>query len=157
MGRGEDRVAIESPGHAEVDDLWLPVFGHEDIARLQVAVEDAPRMGVTHRVAGFLKEFEAFPGVQAALIGKVGDGLRPGDEFHHEVGRLRVRGGKRSERMNLGDTRMVEAGEHLRLPLESPQRACRKHARPDDLHRHRAIRPQLPPQIDAAHAALGDQ
>ena len=80
-------------------------------------------MGMTHRIAGFLKEFQAFPGVQTTPVGKVGDRLRPGDVFHHEVGRLYVRGGKRPERVNLGDARMVEAGEHLRLPLESLQRA----------------------------------
>ncbi len=49
--RRSQQVGRGHVGHAEVDDLGLARFVDQDVGRFQVAMNDAPVMGVLHRVA----------------------------------------------------------------------------------------------------------
>ena len=123
LGHGR-RGAIggEQRGDAEVEQLGLASGGDQDVAGLDVAVDDQALMRDT-RARGT-------PFVRRAR----GDRLAPArtrvdrlavDQLHHQVGHAVV-GAAGIEQ--LGDARMIEAGEHAPLeaePLDDRGRAVR--------------------------------
>src|SRR5262249_26094215 len=74
--------------YAEIDDLGngaIVKLGHEDIAGLEVAVDDAVLMRVLNGLANGDKEFQALARSKATLVGVLRnrDAL---DELHHKEG-----------------------------------------------------------------------
>ena len=62
------RVAVGDARHAEVEDLRLPGFVDQDVARLQVAVDDAALVRVVDRVADLRHQLQPLARVQMMLL-----------------------------------------------------------------------------------------
>ena len=123
--------------HAEVDDLRdraAVQAHHEQVRRLQVAVDDPLLMRVLDPVADREEELEALPCREPVLVAVRGDRI-PGYELHHEerqpfVGRTRVE--------DLGDVRVRHARQGLALGFESGDHLGAVHPGLDDLQSHPA-------------------
>ena len=86
MERSVDEGRRDRFGNAEVDDLGcgVPIAPHdEEIARLEIAVNDAFLMRVLNRVADLQKQVDAFVDAHALVIREVGDRLAL-DQLHRE-------------------------------------------------------------------------
>jgi hypothetical protein len=113
LERRDREIRIGGPSHAEVDDLRLAVGVHEDVAGLEVAVDDPLLVTVVDRVAHLGKQLQALAGAQRPGLREFGDRPRVGDVLHGEVrhgtGALVVRAGF----VHLGDVGMPQAGQDL--------------------------------------------
>ncbi len=119
-------------GHAEVDDFRhrrFVVQGHEDVGRLDVAVDDPLHVGVLDGLAHGDEQFQPLLRGQLAGVAELGD-RRPLHQFHDEV-RAAVGSGAGVE--HLGDVRVVHDREGLPLGLETAQHTPRIHAGLDEL------------------------
>ena len=112
---GRVQVRVGGPGHAEVEDFGLARFVHQDVGRLEVAVDDAVLVRVLHSVADAGREVEAGGRIEVAAAG-VGVERYAVDELHGEVGAAVVghAGG-----VDLRDARVVQAAQDVRLPGEA--------------------------------------
>ena len=104
-------------GDAEVDHLRPAVVGDDDVARLEVAVDDAVGVGRAERVGERHGEVEQRADRQAGL-GDHRVERAAADELHHQqppaVGVL--------DAVQADDVRVVERGEGARLALQPRQR-----------------------------------
>src|SRR5206468_3831339 len=74
-------------GHAEVDHLrhWLSVDeSHQDVRRLEVAMDDALLMGVLHRLANGGEQFQPFADAELGIVAELGE-RQAVDKLHDEV------------------------------------------------------------------------
>jgi hypothetical protein len=143
-------------GDAEVDDprRRLPVrLGHEDVGRLEVAVDDAAQVRVLHAVADLRKEREPRPQLESVFLAIAVD-RRPVDVLHREVWPPVV------GRAGIEDARDVRVREHrqrLALELEARDDVARTEPELDDLDRDLAPdRLALLGEEDLAHGALAE-
>ena len=79
------------------------------------------------------------------------------DEFHHEERHRATRVCVDAERVDLGDVRVPQPCQHLRLVLESPHERCRRQAAPNHLDGDAAGGRFLSRLVHAAHATLGEE
>ena len=143
-------------GNAEVDDFRLgPAVHcrHQDVARLQVTVDDPFLVRVLHRLADLDEQFEPGPHGQPLPVAVLDDG-RPIHQFHHEK-RLAGRGG--AAVVDAGDVRVVHQGERLPLGVEPGQHPLRVHPGLDQFERDLPLhRLGLVGPVDRPHPALAD-
>jgi hypothetical protein len=157
---GEERALGETLGRrlgdAEVDDLrHRPVVphGHQDVARLDVAVDDGLLVGVLEPFAHLHEQLEPGPRAQPLPVAVVGDGHAV--HVLHDEERTAVLRGARIE--DARDVGMVHHRERLALRLEPRDDLLRLQSAAHDLQRDPpADRAQLVSQVDLAHPALAD-
>ena len=133
----------------EVDDLG-PIGLHQDVRRLQVAVNDALLVTVVNRIADLGEQPKTSPSVEVAAVLQQGPG--PGDEFDGDVGYALVD----ARFVDVRDAGVIEAGQDLGLVLESPLGALGAETGVHDLERDGAMRLVLFRLVDGAGAPGGD-
>jgi hypothetical protein len=147
----------EHLGDAEVDDPGRRRaidVGHEDIGRLEVAVNDALEVGVLDRSADFADEREPRPQADAILAAVARDG-QPGDVVHHEV-RAAVVTAAGVE--NACDAGMAHQRQHLPLCFEPRREPGTREPGLEQLDGDDATdRLFLRGKEDLAHAALAQR
>ena len=122
---GEQRVLAQLHAggrfrHAEVDHLGhrlAVVAFHEDVRRLQVAVDDPLLVRVLNRRADELEQVEAVADAEPVRVAVFGE-RHAFDQFHDEKRRSRFR---RARVQQLGDVRMIHERNRLPFRLESRQ------------------------------------
>ena len=139
---------------SEVQELHFAVGGHQDIARLQVAMHDQPLVSVSNRVADGAEQFETLGDVQVAFVAPAINPLAV-DELHHEVRETLFGSGGVQEP---GDPGMIERRQNLALSPESRQNIRAIHLRPDQLDGHLLVKRAIGAlgEIDGSHAAAAD-
>mmetsp|Transcript_70945 Transcript_70945/g.200242 ORF Transcript_70945/g.200242 Transcript_70945/m.200242 type:complete len:400 (+) Transcript_70945:52-1251(+) len=156
LGREVVRGAAEGPAVAclhvlprqpEVRDLGVhraSVLGRQqDVVGLEVAVHDAPRVQVGHRLAESAEEPAGLRLGEAAACHDALEKVAPRDELHHEV-EVRVR---LEPAVELDDPRVLEAREHLGLAAEAQPRP----ALPPELLERLLLDDLHGPPLPAAH------
>ena len=128
--RGE--LGIEELGDAEVEELGNPVGRDQDVAGLEVAVDDEVLVGVLNRGADHAEEPEALPYLQPAPIAEHRDRLAL-DVLHDEVGKAVLGVAAVQQARDVG---VVEAGEDLPFLTKSAENEVGVDAALDDLDRH---------------------
>ena len=103
-------------GQAEVEHAGVAVHVHEDVARLEVAVDDAALVGVVHRLANRGEQGQHRPQAQAVLAHVLRD-RDAADVIHYAEGVPVRRRAAVEDRDHVG---VLEAGDQLDLPLEPP-------------------------------------
>src|SRR5262249_55821976 len=111
-------------GDAEIEELWDPFFCDQNVAGLQIAVDNQVLVSVLH---GFTNEPEH---LQSFDYGEIVVSTIPGDpqtvnEFQHEVGEAAVGCSPVEEP---GDKRVLEVGEYLPFLPETDQHGIGVHA-----------------------------
>ena len=143
-------------GQPEVDHLrygLAVVQTDQDVARLQVAVNDALLVGVLHRLADRREQREPLRDAQAGVVAI----LRKRDAFDilHDEERPAALG--RAAVEHLGDVRMIHYRQGLPLRLEARQDGFRVHSRFDQFQRHLAAnRLRLLGDPDRSHTPFAD-
>ena len=109
-------IVLQPLGQAEVGDLRGAVARHQDVGRLEVAVDDSHRVGRAHRpgqqidepgrLFGRLRDAVDFAGQAAAV-----------DVFQRKVGPTALF----SDLINLHDVRVLDARDRLGLGAEAAQ------------------------------------
>ena len=146
-----------SLGQTEVDDpghrLAIHV-AHQNVRRLQVAMDDGLLVRVLHSFADLDEEFHPLSRVQLVPVAVSSNG-RARDVLHGEVGPSLGRGAGIE---NLGDRRMIHQRQCLPLRLETRHHFARIHACLDQLDgdpaAHRLL---LLCEPNLAHAALANE
>jgi hypothetical protein len=152
LGRRFGRVfAAEQLGDAEVEQLHLPLGGHEDVARLEIAVEDEVAVGVRDRVEHVENEADAGADVEPALVAPAVD-RHAVDMLEDEI-RLAAFGDAGVEEAR--DVRMRESRERLALAREPRRAAAAEQREVEQLERDARVVAAVAAasEPDAAHAA----
>ena len=141
-------------GESKVDDSWRRPsvhLDHQNVRRLQIAMDDGFLMSVLHALARLNEKLQALRNGQFVLIAIFGN-RQPRHIFHDQVG-LPQRG--RAGIEYLGDCRMVHNRERLSFGAKALHHGCVVHPRLDELQgnlsAHRCV---LLGQPDLAHPAL---
>ena len=144
----------EELGDAEVEQLGPPLAVHEDVGRLQVAMDDEVLVCGVDGLTDLDEEVDTSSEVEVLLTSEGVDRatLR---ELHHEVGPA-VFGGSAIEQA--GDSGVLEVGENLALGSEAPRHFSGGEVAAHDLDRDlllerlvRALR-----AVDHAHASSAE-
>src|SRR5262249_12069788 len=145
-------LTIRRARDPEVDYLGLTAFINKNVARFEVAVNDAALMGMVYGVAHLGHELEALPHVQPMRLGMLLE-RRAAHELHREV-RLRSESCVGSARfVDLGNAWMLQLAKRVGLLLEAPEQCRARHAALDDLERNPAAGLFLLGLIYGAHTA----
>jgi hypothetical protein len=150
------KVELDGAGHAEVDDLRITRLVDEDVARLEVAVDDLARVAVLDGGADLDEELEAVAQIKLFLRGVFEDRPGAGDVLHDEVrhGTARcVRILVHPRVVDLGDIRVTEPAEDLDLALEAPQGGTGVDGAAHHLDRDGAAGLPLEGGVDGGHPA----
>ena len=121
-------------GDAKVDDHrhgLIAIGGHQDIIRLEIAMDDAFVVGVLDGEAHLFEKCQPFIGAEAALVTVLGDGHAT-DEFHDKVGPAGF-GGAGIE--HLGDVGVLHERQRLAFGFEAGHDLFRVHAQLENLER----------------------
>ena len=153
---GQCSIRVRAASDAEVDDLRGSVAADEDVARFQVAVDDPLLMPVCDRFTDLAEQCDACMGRQGVVARVVNQGFGVLDHLHHEVRDHGAGHVLETNRVDLGDARVRQAGEHLGLVLEPFHEGWRDDARADDLDGDRAMGLVLKAFVDSPHASIGD-
>ena len=78
------RVAVGDPGNAKIQNLRLPALVHEDVARFQIAMNDAALVRVVNGVADLDHQLQPLPNGQMPGRGVCEERLAA-NEFHGKV------------------------------------------------------------------------
>jgi hypothetical protein len=108
-------VAGGDMGDAEIQYLGLAGFLNQNVAGLQVAMNDTLIVGMLHGVAHPGNQLDASASVETVTAGVLIQG-QPADKLHGEERPAVV---THPRFVNLGDTRMLEPGQDLCFVLES--------------------------------------
>ena len=136
-------------GQAEVQHLHRAVVAHLDVGRLEIAVNDAALVRGFQRLGNLSRDRQGFIDRDRALCDAIRE-RHPLDQLHHQ----RLHAVRLLEAVDGGDVRMIERGEHLGLPLKSPEplRIGREHRR-QHLDRDLTLQPGVRRAIHLAHSA----
>ena len=139
---------------SEVDDprhRFAVHFHHQNVCRLQIAMDDGLLMRVLHAFAGLDEKFKPIPDLELLLIAILRN-RQPGHVLHHEV---RLALWRRPSVKHLGDGGMIHDRQRLPLRLEALHDRLVVHPSLDQLQGN------LPPhgrvlfgQPDLSHAAF---
>ena len=145
-------IGLEPLGQPEVGDARAAVGVDEDVGGLQVAVEDAARMGRLDGLGHLRQDRRPLARVHRPACQTAGQ-RRPLDILHRVEG-VAVEVADLEDR---DDPRMVEPGGGLRLAAEAGQIGLRGElAAKEHLHRDGAPQAPLPGPVDDPHAAAAD-
>src|SRR5262249_29027839 len=113
QGRGL-KVRVDGAGDAEIEDLRLPAGLYQNVSRFEIAVDDSLLVAVLNGIADLGEELTARADTKVGLARKLEQGTAL-DIFHGKK-RLQTGAAAGSPRLeHLRDTRMLQAGEHLRF------------------------------------------
>ena len=146
---------IVDPDQAKVDHHHPTVVADEDIARLDVAVDEPSRVGRGDPLAGLMKDLEDLTPTPRLRLEPLLEG-HPLDVVHHQEEVLAVG----VDVVDLDDVGMGEAGEPVGLAeeataatLEAPRATA---AAVQQLERHLSAELAVMGQVDGSHAAGAD-
>ena len=148
--RAHRGVVRDELGQAEVQDLHQPVAPDHHVLGLDVAMDDAERVGglepsrrLDHEIDGESRRQRAGAHARAKRLAV--------DEFgRDEVPPIRF-----ADVINRDDVGMVERRDAPRFPLKAPQTVfVLRKPRRDDLERELAAKPKILGEIHLAHPAL---
>ena len=145
------------PRDSEIDDLRPHSGIDKDIARLEIAMHDALRMAVGHRLAHLQQELDPAAQRHAAALAGMHQRFRTGNKLHHVVRHVDDAQTMTAGREDLGDARMTEPSERVGLTAEPQLRGDTGRQRAHHLHRDGASRVRLQCLVDAAHAPFANQ
>ena len=147
-------VGAEQLGDAEIEESRRAVLGDQDVARLQIAVDDEVAVRVMHGIADAPEQGQARLHGQGVALAVLVDGHAL-DEIHHQV-RLAAVGGAGVDQP--GDVGVIEAGEDLPLTGEAGVQdvAIEGRAQHLDGDRLAVLIVDADPEVDRAHAAAPD-
>ena len=146
---GQLAVALDPLGQAEVGDVRLALLVDQDVGRLEVAVQDAPLVGVVHRLGRLGHQPRRGPRVVAVAVEPAGQAAA-GDQLHAEVALAVVL----ADLVDRHDVGVVQRRDRLGLVLEPPELGVAgQNAGPDHLQGDRAVQADLPRLVDDPHAA----
>ena len=147
-GVGTDTIAIADRsfvGETEVENMRLAALVHEDVSRLQIAMDDAAAVGGEDRFGDLRDEFDDRSPLARDAIER-----HAVDVVHREP----PPAGGDAAVDDANDAGNVEPGEELDLPLEAPSFAGRREGAVDEeLDRDRPVRRTLDRPIDDPLAA----
>ncbi len=152
LGVRPRRVARESLGEAEIEQLHAAVLVDHDVRRLQVAVHDALVVGALERPGDLQRDLQSLvernrPGIQALVQVLALHHLH--DEKPRALGLL--------DAVDRGDVRVFELGEHLGFALEPHHLVgVADEMRGQNLDRHLALEVLVVGAEDLAHAAFAE-
>ncbi len=151
---GRLRIDVEQLRDAEVEQLRRPVARDQNIAGLQIAVNDQVLVRVLHGAADADEQPE--PSLDREVVDvAIPVDRQAVDELHHEV-RQAVVG--RSAVDQAGDVRVIEVGENLAFVPETLLDEGGVEAGSDDLDRDLLVVLVIGPaaEIHGAHSAVAD-
>jgi hypothetical protein len=152
VGGGGRDVAVEGLGQSEVEHFDGAVGPELDVGRLQVAMDDALRVGRLERIDHLRRNRQCLVERQRACRQAVGERW-PVDQLEHQ--RRRVAG--RLEAIDRGDVGMVQRGQQLGFAAEPHQSiGVGEERRWQHLQRHVALQRAVAPAIDLAHPAFAE-
>ena len=118
MRRLRIAVAPHRVGDSKVDQLHGPALFDEDVARLDVAVDQALLVRMGGRLADAHEEFHPLPLGQVVFVGMRRDRSGVGNELHHEIRQPATGAVGDAGGVDLRDARMPEPREGGSLMLE---------------------------------------
>src|SRR6185437_6180344 len=141
-------------GDAEVEEFGDAIGGDENVAGLEIAMDDQAAMGVRHGFADLAEEFAAGGDADflAFAIRRDGGAF---DVLHDEVG---AAVGNSAAIEEFGDVGVVEGGENLTLLAEAADDGVGIHAAFDELDGDALLEGIViaDGEVDGAHAAAAD-
>ena len=149
-------VSIDRFGDAEVDDLWRWRCHrrHNDVGRLEIAMNDAARVRMLYAVAHRDEEPDAIVDRHARSVAVVDD-RRTVDVLHCKVGTAML---SHARVVHMGNIHMLHERERLLLGLKSSDRPRTVNARLEHLERNKpSHRLRLLGEIDIAKATFADE
>ena len=150
------RVGIGETGYTEIQNLRLARFIHENVGRLQVTMDQAALMGMLHRIADSGHQFQPLPCIQMMIVA-IGEQRLTTHQLHGEVRLFAKRSVRGSRFVDLGNPRMLQPPQRLRLVLEAAQHLASGRSCPDHLQRNCAMRTFLFRLVHRAHSALAQK
>ena len=148
-GQGAPRVGVEELGQAEVADLGDPVGGQEDVAGLEVAMDDPGLVGGVHGAGEGLDQRGGLARGHGLLGQPLGKAAAFG-EFEREIRSIVVL----ADGVDGDDVRMTQPGDGVGLGLESLDLVLsRELSLGNRLDRHDAAKLLVAGLVDDAHAA----
>ena len=145
--------AGDGRGYTEVGHLHLAVAGDENVAGLDITVDEAVAVGEPEG-GGDIGRYVGGPVGMERAVGADDLGQAPTLDVLHddEVGALLL-----APVVDADDVRVVQVGGRLGLPSESLHEAgIVGELVEEDLDGHRAIQEEVARQVDVGHAASGD-
>ena len=148
---GVVQLRIDDLGDAEIQQFRLSGTVHQDVAGLDVPVDDPVLVRELHRPADLHKQAQPFAGRQAVGIAIAVDGLAI-DVLHDEVGAAVFRRAAVEQARNIG---MLEAGEDFPLGAKAAQDVISVEPAAQQLDRHllAELSSAAHRQVHAAHSA----
>ena len=155
--RGVTVVGIDRPRHAEVDHLGFAHGIHEDVAGLEIAVDDSLLVAVRHGSAHPAKQGHGLADPEASLARVSRDRLCSLDHLHHKERHRATAAVVGPEREDLGDIGMPQASQHSGLVFETANERRGREPVPQHLDGDTPLGRGLPSFVDSPHSSLGDQ
>jgi hypothetical protein len=151
-GLGQLAVAFDAPGEPEVGHQRLASFVDQNIGRLQVAVQNAPLVGMVHGPGYSRHQLSSRPKVAVIFLEPFRE-VSSFDKLHAEKAATALFG----DLVNRHDIGVVEMGDRLGLVAKASRVVV---AGPgtvaDHLDGHNAVQAPLPRPEHNAHAAARD-
>ncbi len=131
----------------------MPVAAHHHVLRLQVAVDDPPRVRGREPLGDLRGESEQPSRRQGTAVQGLAEAL-PFHELHHDVRDAPFA----SDVVDGDDVRMAERRRRARLELEAAQTLrIRREVLGEDLQRDVAFEPGVTRAVDLAHSARAER
>jgi hypothetical protein len=153
VAESREAVRAEGAGDAKIHHLHHVGVGEHDVGALEVAVDDAPLVGVADALERLEEERKRTQGGQAAGFPQHrGEGLALDVLHDHEQGAVLLDQG-----VERGDVGVVESGQRLGLGAEPLEHlGLRGEVGPERLDRHVATQRDVGRPVDHADAAFAD-
>ena len=108
----------------EVNHLGISLPIDQNIARLEIAMNDALLVTMMYRIAHPSEEFQLLSNIEFLINGELIERLGARNELHREEWNAAGAVVPGTRLVDLRDTRMMQARQHLRFKLESSQGAA---------------------------------
>ena len=147
--------AVQELANPEIEQLGLAVIRHEDVDRLEVAVDNQWAMRVLDSVADFAEQVQALGDPQALSVAVLGDRYAF-DILHDQEGPA---GPGLTSVEKAGDVGVLETSQDAALAAQPPGEGGPFHRAPDDFDGDRAPALLSRPigQVDRAHPTLAQE